>query len=58
VKYRLLSVAAEDLSDSVEFYEAQSAGLGAQFLDEFEATIRRIMNCPEAWTAVSPNQRR
>ncbi len=58
MNYRILSVAAEDLTEAIGFYERQSSGLGAQFLDEYEATLRRIWDCPEAWTAISPNQRR
>jgi len=58
MKYRLLSVAAEDLAEAIEFYERQSAGLGSRFLDEFEAAIQRLLRCPEAWTTISPNQRR
>jgi hypothetical protein len=58
MRYRLLSVAAEDLAAAVEFYERQSAGLGADFLDEFEAAIQRVCSCPHAWTPVSANQRR
>jgi len=42
----------------VKYYEQQSPGLGADFLDEFESTIGRICQCPEAWKQVSRNHRR
>jgi len=58
MKYRILSVAARDMADAIEFYENQSSGLGLEFLDEFECVMQRIFNCPNAWTSVSPNQRR
>ncbi|HMP74599.1 MAG TPA: type II toxin-antitoxin system RelE/ParE family toxin [Kiritimatiellia bacterium] len=32
--------------------------MGSVFLDEYEATLHRILHCPDAWTEVSPNQRR
>ena len=42
MKYRIVSLAAEDLAGAVNYYESQSAGLGADFLDEFEASVDRI----------------
>ncbi len=33
--YRILSIAANDLAAAVGYYEAQYAGLGLDFLDEF-----------------------
>ena len=58
MRYRLLSVANEDLSSAITFYERQSGGLGLQFLDAFEEAIHRVLACPDAWTPVSANQRR
>ncbi len=58
MKYRIVSLAAEDLAGAVNYYESQSAGLGADFLDEFEASVDRICQCPEAWRVVSHNHRR
>jgi plasmid stabilization system protein ParE len=56
--YRLLSVAQQELADAMEHYERASPGLGLEFLDEVERTIRRILLQPEAWTRVSENHRR
>ncbi len=58
MKYRMLSAAAEDLASAIAFYDEQSSGLGLRFLDEFEFAVQRVLNCPDAWTRVSPNQRR
>ncbi len=57
-KLRILSIAAQDLANAIEYYETKSAGLGGDFLDEYERTISRICRFPEAWAPVSPNQRR
>ncbi|NTV47742.1 MAG: type II toxin-antitoxin system RelE/ParE family toxin [Chlorobiales bacterium] len=54
----MISLAAEDLAGAVKYYEAQSAGLGADFLDEFDASVERICHCPEAWRKVINNHRR
>jgi plasmid stabilization system protein ParE len=56
--YRLLSVARQELADAMEYYEQASPGLGLEFLDEVERTVRRILLQPEAWTRVSENHRR
>jgi toxin ParE1/3/4 len=56
--YRLLSVAQQELADAMEYYERASPGLGLEFLDEVERTVRRILLQPEAWTRVSENHRR
>ena len=40
MKYRIVSLAAEDLAGAVKYYEGQSAGLGTDFLDE--ANLTRI----------------
>ena len=58
MKYRIVSLAAEDLAGAVKYYEDQSVGLGNDFLDEFEAAVDRICQCPEAWRKVSHNHRR
>lgn len=57
-KFRILSIAAQDLVNAIEYYETKSVGLGVDFLDEYERTISRICRFPESWAPVSPNQRR
>jgi hypothetical protein len=48
MSYRLLSVAETELAEAAIWYEKQAAGLGHQFLDEFEATMERVARFPEA----------
>jgi hypothetical protein len=55
---RLLSPAAQELTQAVLYYDQASPGLGLEFLDEFERTIRRILLNPLAWTKVSERHRR
>jgi plasmid stabilization system protein ParE len=58
MKVRILSAAANDLTTAMDYYESQSDGLGADFLDEYEKTISRICKFPEAWTCVNSDLRR
>ena len=37
-KFRILSIAAQDLASAMEYYETKSVGLGGDFLDEYENT--------------------
>ena len=56
--YRLLAVAESELSDAASWYEAQAAGLGGEFLDEFEQVISRVQKFPDAWARVGKRHRR
>ncbi len=56
--YRFLSTAEDELADALTYYDEQSTGLGADFLDEVEATIGRILAHPNAWRRISTNHRR
>jgi toxin ParE1/3/4 len=56
--FRILSVAQKELADAMEYYERASPGLGLEFIDEVERTVRRILLQPEAWMRVSENHRR
>ena len=56
--YRFLSPAERDLAEAVDYYEAQVPGLGLEFLDEVERTVKRIIMQPEAWMSISENHRR
>lgn len=56
--YRFLSPAEQDLAEAVSYYERAEPGLGVEFLDEVERTVRRILLNPHAWTKVSENHRR
>ena len=56
--FRLLSIAEEDLAEATRFYETQAAGLGHEFLDEFEAAVARACQFPEGWRIISRRHRR
>jgi len=56
--YRFLSPAHQELGQALEYYERAVPGLGLEFLDEVERTVRRILLQPEAWTRLSETHRR
>lgn len=45
---RILSVAEQELTDAVSYYNNESPGLGFEFAAEVQATVERIKNNPEA----------
>jgi hypothetical protein len=55
---RFLDVAKTELDEAVAYYDAESAGLGGQFLIEALATLDRIGSYPEAWPSFGPGARR
>lgn len=42
IGYRFLSVAEQEVSESMEFYEAREAGLSLRFQDELSRIIRLL----------------
>lgn len=48
MNFRILTPALEEIRESAKFYEDRVAGLGADFLDELDAAMDRIMRFPEA----------
>ncbi|HDH34315.1 MAG TPA: type II toxin-antitoxin system RelE/ParE family toxin [Nitrospirae bacterium] len=46
MKVRFLKPAQSELDDIFAWYETQSQGLGTQFLDDFDRTVRRIAAYP------------
>lgn len=46
---RLTSAAETDVADAAQFYDKQRSGLGAEFLDEVDATVVRVCTAPEAY---------
>jgi len=58
MSYRFLSPALLEVSQAAEFYEERVAGLGADFLDEVDAAIDRILQFSEAWGRLGRNYRR
>jgi hypothetical protein len=46
MKVRFLTLANQELADAVAWYNGQMEGLGRDFLDELDRTIRRIAAFP------------
>ena len=51
-------LAAIELDEAMQFYEAQISGLGKQFIAEFRRTIRYVSIMPYAWRKVGDHTRR
>ena len=58
MNYQFLSPALDELREAAEFYEGKVAGLGADFLDEVDSAVARILQFPEAWGSISERFRR
>jgi hypothetical protein len=43
----ILKGAQRELDDAFEYYESQIAGLGNEFIEEFEKATQRIIQFPE-----------
>jgi len=50
--------AEAEFDKAVEYYEQLQRGLGIEFAEEIYATITRIIQFPDAWSALSKNSRR
>lgn len=50
--------AEAEFDRGVEYYEQRQPGLGLEFAEEVYATISRIIQYPDAWSALSKNSRR
>ena len=55
--YSFLSPALAELTEAAEYYDEQLPGLGADFIQELDSAITRILNFPEAWGRISENYR-
>lgn len=53
-----LDAAEKELQEAVNHYNEQRDGLGDEFADEVERTVRRICDNPGAWTRLSESVRR
>ena len=58
MRIRFLDVAQRELDDAVAWYTEQEEGLGLDFLDELDRTIRRIKTFPLASTEIESEIRR
>jgi hypothetical protein len=50
--------ADEELEAAALWYEERQTGLGGDFLDEFERTLRRILVEPERWHKIQGDNRK
>ena len=58
MKVALVSIAERELRDAFEWYECQSAGLGYEFLIEFDRAVGRIGFFPESCMVFEEGMRR
>jgi len=58
MKIEFLKSGQTELDQAVEWYETQQKYLGVQFLNEFEAAIRRIISYPESYRVIKKDIRR
>lgn len=55
---RFLDEAEAELAEVIDWYNAQTEGLGDEFIREFDATVRRIVANPEAYASLEEGVRR
>ena len=58
MKIRFLKLADHEVDDAVTWYDKQVIGLGREFLDELDRSVRLIRAYPEASTEIEPGIRR
>lgn len=58
MKYSFHPFAVRELTESINYYEDNSPGLGLEFSKEIYSTIQRILQFPKAWSKISQNCRR
>ena len=58
MKVEFLETAQTELDQAFQWYEIQQQNLGKQFLNEFDAAVRRIVAYPEAYLLIEKVIRR
>jgi plasmid stabilization system protein ParE len=58
VTVRFIPAAEAELDDAFRYYEEESPGLGARFLSEVDAVVKRIVELPDAWQELEAGIRR
>ncbi|MBI4746508.1 MAG: type II toxin-antitoxin system RelE/ParE family toxin [Deltaproteobacteria bacterium] len=58
MKLSLLPLAQAELDDAFSWYEEQAGGLGYEFLDELDQSVRLIASFPEAFEQIEDAVRR
>jgi plasmid stabilization system protein ParE len=56
--FRFLPPAAREVREAARYYEERVPGLGAEFISEVRAAIRRILAHPQAWNPMGDEFRR
>ena len=57
MKWRIEAAAQIEVDEAAAWYEAAREGLAAEFLDEFDAAVRRIAEFPHAWQPIGERMR-
>ena len=55
---QFLESAQTELDQTFEWYETQQKDLGVQFLNEFDAAVRRVITYPESYVLIEKDVRR
>ena len=50
--------ARSEYSGAIDFYDAQRIGLGADFTQEIEAAVQRVLEAPDRWPRVTDKVRK
>ena len=58
MKVSFLALAQRELDDAVAWYNEQAVGLGQEFLDELDRTVRRAVAFPLSCPEIEPGVRR
>jgi plasmid stabilization system protein ParE len=58
MEIRFLAVAQQEFDEAVEYYNAESPGLGDQFLLDALDALERVRQFPRAWHPYTENSRR
>ena len=58
MKIRFLALAQQEVDDAVRWYNEQSDNLGAEFLDELDRAIRRVVAFPMSSPEIESGLRR
>lgn len=57
IGYRFLSPAEDEMSEAALFYDAASAGLGDDFLNDVQQAIDKLCEYPKAGRTIAPHLR-
>jgi plasmid stabilization system protein ParE len=58
MKIEFLAIAQAELDEAYQWYETQQTSLGLRFLNEIDASLRRIVTYPESFIQLNSGIRR